>query len=423
MSGKRILYISYFFPPINAIATYRALYQVKYLALNGYKIDVVCGIGGEAIDNGLMKEFAKYENIKVIRIKNFDFIRKIKKLFFGKKNKKFEMSKDERTIDRVIKKLYSKFIPSYTTFPDRVFIWLIKSYFIVKKRMTIYEYDLIYSSFGPPSSHILAYLLKNTKIKWFAEYRDLWSNSHINEQIKILKYFNKFIEKIIIKKSDLLVTVSKNLAKQLKKMYNKKIYIVYNGFEPHKIILNKKKNSKFKILYTGSIYKYKRDPGPLFKAVEILKNENIINKDNFEIKYYGPTPEIFFAKVQKFNILDLVNINGLISHEEILKEQFLADLLLLLEWNHPDAKGILTGKFFEYLYVKKPILFIGYKYSEINAILKYTDSGICLNDYIKIKTFIYSLINKKISFKFKNIERFSRENQTKKIINLIEKYS
>jgi len=426
---KRILYISYFFPPINTIATYRALYTVKYLALSGYKVDVLCGIGDEKnLDNDLIEELKNLDNVNIYRIKNFDFIEKIKNIKNSNINN-INLEKkifNSNTSIRKFKKFYrfflTNFLPSnYKYLPDKYIVWLVKSYFFYKNNLMNNNYDVIISSFGPPSVHILAYLIKKKiNVKWIADYRDLWSNEHLNNQIEILKSFNKVVEKYIVQNANSIVTVSKFLKEQLLSLFSyKNIYVIYNGYEEFNI--KNKNKEKFVISYTGTIYEEKRDPTNLFKAVYKLKQKNIINKNNFEISYAGKDGNKFLSLACTYKVNDLVRDYGVISHKEAVELQFSSDLLLLLEWNDPKAKGVLTGKFFEYLYAKKPILFIGYKYSEINEILELTNSGVNLNDVDEIENFLLQLLNGKKQFKFSNIENFSRKNQTKKLIEIIEK--
>lgn len=422
---KKILYISYFFPPINTIATYRALYTVKYLALNGYKVDVLCGIGDEQnLDNNLSKELKNLKNVNIYRIKNLDIIEKMINYKNKKDNETTENSKSN--LNNKWKNIYrfilTNFLPSnYKYIPDRYFIWLLKSFYFYKKNLISNKYDAIISSFGPPSVHILAYRIKkNCNTVWIADYRDLWSNEHLNNQLKILKFINKLIEKFVVRNANYITTVSNFLVQELKSLFPKHyINVIYNGYESS-TIPNSLKKDKFIVSYTGTIYEGKRDPSNFFKAVLMLKKEGIINKDNFLIYYAGKDGNKFIKLSEKFGIDDLIKNLGLISHKDSINLQVSSDLLLLLEWNNPKAKGVLTGKLFEYLYARKPILFIGYKGSEINDILSYTRSGKCLNDPSEIKNYIIKIMNKEITFNFQNVEEFSRENQTKKFIKLIE---
>jgi hypothetical protein len=110
-----------------------------------------------------------------------------------------------------------------------------------------------------------------------------------------------------------------------------------------------------RFVYTGAVYSGKRDPSPLFEALE--QNEDI--RKSIHVDFYGNDLGYIDFLVKKYNLFDCVHINGSVSREAALKYQQEASVLLLLTWDNPKEKGVLTGKLFEYIGSSKPILLIG----------------------------------------------------------------
>jgi glycosyltransferase involved in cell wall biosynthesis len=299
--------------------------------------------------------------------------------------------------------------------------WVLKSYFLLRKN----HYDIIISTSNPWQSHLIGYLLKKNMVntKWITDFRDLWSINHYSntDHISLSNRIHKFLEKNIIAKSDMITTVSQPLVEDMKKLHNEKeINVIYNGYE--KFYNPKIKSSKkITIVYTGTIYTQKRDPSPLFKAINELLKENKLKEDNIEVLFYGSRLGDLEDIIQESNIsTNIVKVMQEVSREESIKVQQNADLLLLLEWKDAINKGILTGKLFEYMASGTPIISIGPDESfSASKVIKESNTGfICSDNINKIKKV---LLAKNEIFKpnIKYIEQFSREHQARILEEMI----
>ena len=156
------------------------------------------------------------------------------------------------------------------------------------KAINKHKIDLIFSSFSPRMSHIVAYSLHNrTGIPWVADFRDLWTLNHYTIKPEPIQFFDQQIEKKIMKKCDLMITVSNPLAQQLEKFHSKKTIVIPNGFDEEDYMESVSLTKKFTITYTGSIYPGKQDPTPLFKAINELKQEGKISSNDIEVQFFG----------------------------------------------------------------------------------------------------------------------------------------
>jgi len=243
------------------------------------------------------------------------------------------------------------------------------------------KYKILITSYGPIISHEIGIFLKKiygNKIFWIADYRDLMEQNDYSI-IKTSRKLRK-INTFTFENADLIVTISKGLKRVLISQagerglqISKKTIVIYNGFslnEAEKEFNNYKSfnkqshNDKLVIVYTGTIYSNKRDPSPLLKAISFLNDEN---KEQLKIVYAGQNDDVFMSAADNYGVTKFVESFGLISKYRALELQKIASILLLIKGRERED-GIITGKFFEYLRLKKPILVIGDKDIEFNNI-------------------------------------------------------
>lgn len=180
---------------------------------------------------------------------------------------------------------------------------------------------------------------------------------------------------------------------------------------------------KIDIVYTGMIYPGWRDPAPLFLAVNNLIQSNKINKHQVEIHFYGQRQPGLYELVKEKSAESFVKIHGHVSREAALHAQEKAGLLLLLESGEEVAKGVLTGKIFEYMVSGVPILSLGSKEdSAIGEIISETGVGVvCADDVDKIEKSIIQVLQGKVdgiySPNLEAISQYSRKVQAENLLN------
>ncbi len=229
---------------------------------------------------------------------------------------------------------------------------------------------------------------------------------------KWAKLKDKAYEKKVIEHSDQLIVVSNSIkqlmASKSKKINPSKINIVANGFDKDDFKIDDiKKDDSFTISYTGTITKdYPTDS--LIKA---------LIETNSKINFTGQADEL-----TKVNFEDVANFNNHVSHDDIIKVLLKSDLLIIIIPKIENNKGILTGKLFEYLGAKKPILCVGPTNGDAAQIIEECKAGKTFNydDNKGISNFIKSC--KEFNFKIDNNSSivYSRDNLTKQISEIIE---
>jgi len=240
------------------------------------------------------------------------------------------------------------------------------------------DVDAMISSSSPVTCHLIARELKEKhRIPWIADFRDLWTQNHNYSYSRLRKLFEKKFELKTLSTADTLVTASSPITEKMKKLHKgKSIHTITNGFDPDKMS-NGKANltSKFTITYTGQIYP-KQDPSKLLVALKDLISERAIDTNDVDVRFYGPENGLLTRKIEEYGLSAIISQCGIVPREISFEKQRESRLLLLLKWEDPQERGIYTGKIFEYLAAKRPILATGGTDDVVKELLKETNAGI-----------------------------------------------
>jgi hypothetical protein len=431
----KVLIITYFFPPLNSIASLRLYSFAKYLTEFGLNVTVFTT--PKKIDNLNFNDFFVNNGYRVIELS-------IPKAF-----KVISINKIINKIGRITGAYYKN------RFPDDSDRWLKPAVNYLKD----FNFDVVISSYGPYVCHSIALGLKKLgKVKrWIADFRDLFTDSPIYTGIPFFYFIEKKMEQEFLDNSDFVTVVSKSMKNILSLKTKTNIDVIYNGFfeEYFDIIINnnyseffKSKFSKnllqilnnkniIKLVYTGTIYKSQKIVNLLI-AINDLKKEGIINENNFRFILAGSYDII--NDIKKYNLQDIYIYLGLLDFKDSLKLQYLADILLMpleeIKIDHnlknlEKYKGILTGKIFEYLglnlYKLTPIWVIN-KSIDDEKIEILNNSGVAtifFDDINRLKSYLIKAIRNKQEFlseykvNEKFIKQFNRKEQAKKLFNII----
>lgn len=292
-------------------------------------------------------------------------------------------------------------------------------------------FDAIISSSGPPTCHIIAGDLKKIhNIPWIADFRDLWTQNHYFQYSRFRHYFEQKLEVNTLLCADALTTVSQPLLEKLMMLHKgKECHVITNGFDPDNINYGTPLKRKFTITYTGNIYKDYQDPEPLFRALRYLINEKMINPEDIALEFFGNRPLWLIDDLKKYKMDGFIKLFGLISRESAIEKQRQSHLLLLLTWNDSREKGIYTGKIFDYLAARRPILSIGDVSGTVaEQLLKETRSGVHCSTDEDIKQVLINTYNEfkrhnDVSFhgNLSAIDQYSHREMAQKFSRILNK--
>lgn len=427
---KKVLVISYNFPPVGGGRVIRTLKFVKYLPQFNW-IPVVLTVRKPIVpeyDSSLSKDIP--EEAEVIRTRAWQI-----NLLLDK-NKKSEAEKHpfsptlrNKTLIKAIRK-----IRSFIFIPDSRIGWLPftvwSGYQIIRKR----KIDLIYVSGEPFSSFIAGAILnKLTRIPLVLDFRDEWTgfNCIRNEKGRFVCQIEEVLEKFAVKNAEAVISVTPNIIRDFKENYPanlNKFILIPNGYDPSDWgdLTETKERDKFTISYAGTLYE-NRSPETFLEALEEFIVEYPEVKDRLKVIFLGTFDSYVENIIEKYPYPSIIQNRGFVSHQDCLRVLKNSDLLLLIEDKISVANRLYTGKLFEYLGLCRPILALTGEGGIRDIILK-TRSGIVL-DYDDIKgikkaliNFYNEFMNNTSSFRSlrKEIEQYERVKITEKLANVFD---
>lgn len=234
------------------------------------------------------------------------------------------------------------------------------------------DFHAIFSSSGPPSSHIVAARLQHrSRLPWIADYRDLWSDNHWDTRIAPFRYLERRLERRVLRGAALLTTVAPTWAERLRALHRQDVEVLYNGFDPADYPSETRAASQFTLTYVGTLIRPGQNPEPLFKALALLASrpEIDLQRSGFQIRFLGTAPGAVADLAQRYGVAHLVRHLPAVPHTDCLAQQAAATALLFVGWNDP-ATGWLSAKLFEYLGAGRPILAVGPPGGEPSRILR-----------------------------------------------------
>jgi len=324
--------------------------------------------------------------------------------------------------------------------PDSRVFWVNPSYRFLKKYIEKNKIDVIVTTGPPHSMHLIGLKLKQyfkEKIIWVADFRDPWSEIQYYETLKTTKFaFNKIkkLEKKVLINSDIVTTVTPSWANMFRDISKRKIEIIENGYEDslfeHIKIINQPK--RFNIVHTGVMYAT-RNPHNLWNSLRIIKNEIPAFVDLAKIQLIGNLDASVINELKNLDLYDITEIYPPMSHKEVIEYQINAALLLLIidqaKTYISTAKGMITGKIYEYFACQRPILGIGPTDGDAARILGDSEYAkmVDWDDLEGIKNFITNIYQKyingdKLVVDYHQKELYSRKNLALKFNNILLEY-
>jgi len=297
-----------------------------------------------------------------------------------------------------------------------------------------HEIDAIFSSSFPSSPHFVAsWLQRRSGIPWIAEFRDLWALNPHARTTPFFRFLEQKMEKRVMKNSSWLISVSPGWTGQLDEMHHKGVSVIPNGFDEEDYSANVPLMSKFNITYTGNTHPGRLDPSPLFEAVSQLRCEGKVSPANFEIRFFGINLADFIPSlIKKYHLEELAKFYGFVPYRQSIKRQKESTVLLILVRNRRSEKDTCTGKIYGYLGAQRPILATSYPGGAIDSLLGESGTGILTNEVEKIKEILCCWLEewyqsgKIISYWQPNInvvKRYTRKEEARKLAQLLEEVS
>ncbi len=380
---KKVLIVAYLFPPIGGGGVQRALKMAKYLQEFGWEPHVLTVEPQYhvSLDHSLLEQLPP--GVHVHRSKELSLGAPPAVVSSGESKSGNEGSPG--LVSRVKKLVFPtlKKLKKYLLVPDDQILWLP---YAMKKGMQVikdHQIDVIFSTSGPYTNHLVGlYLKRKTETPWIADFRDPWTQNMHRTEIAWREWLEDRLERMVLRESDILLTVTRSFAENFKQKFSeeiRRVEVIHNGFDPedYKELQAVKGDdpSVCSFIYTGIFYK-ERNPRLFLKAIKELLDEGKLEREKIRLKFAGVFDYPGYSEnmdcVRELGLDDLVHVLGHLPHQQALTELKKSDVLLLVGDTAPDSGHYIPGKLFEYMAIGKPILALSLKGESTQIIENYT---------------------------------------------------
>lgn len=424
---KKVLIVTYYWPPAGGPGVQRWLKFVKYLPENGIEPIVYTPENPHYPLKDTSLEAEIPSEIKVLKNAIFEPY-----AFAGILSKKDTKSISSGIIPKEQKQGFLQkfmlFIRGNFFIPDARKFWIKPSVKYLTSYLKEHEIDTIITTGPPHSMHLIGLELKKTLgVKWLADFRDPWTQIGYHSKLRLLPSSRKKheeLEKEVLQSADKIITTSFTTKAEFLSKTDSPVEVITNGYDVEKVE-KLPMDEKFSISHIGSLLSG-RNPENLWQAISELIAENEDFARDFQLKLVGAVGDPVLESIQKCHLEEWLVLKNYVSHSEALQLQKSSQLLLLIEIDSEETKGIIPGKLFEYMVSERPILAVGPVDADIKKIIRETNTGsyFLYTQKGEIKAYIlekYELFKKGELRSYPiGLQQYSRSALAKRLANLIK---
>ncbi len=361
----KVLLISYYYPPYNYGGGQRIFLLNKFLKEH-------------SIDSYILTSFQTNEKNAII-IKDTNFTKTIKQ-------KKYSLRK-------------------YNPLPDGMFLWSYRVMRFIKYNHK--KFDRIIISIPPYSVALFSiFLHKKIREKIIIDIRDSWASSVLQQYANIVyEKWDNFLEGITYKKLNNIVCINSVIADKIVHKYKIKPYIIPNCLNKENIKENSEVKEKI-IFYAGKMDYIRYNKEFFIAWNNIAKNNNLI------FYFVGESIKQNIENIKEFGILERDKTLQLLNNASVG--------LILINFSIKNARETFTSKIFDYILMKKKILYVGPKTLASDFIIK-NNLGISItsNNIKEIEKGIIEIFNKNIKVNGQLINSMDYRNIYSKYLELL----
>lgn len=421
---KRVLIITYYWPPSGGAGVQRWLKFAKYLPEMGWQPVIYTPSNPERpqVDESLMADVpAEAEIITQPIWEPYEAYRSL----LGKKEKitaGFLSEEGPKTWkDRLAAWVRGNFF-----IPDARTFWVGPSVRYLREYLREHPVDAIVTTGPPHSMHLIGQRLKNdTGLPWLADFRDPWTNIDYYHDLNlsaIADRMHREQERKVLTRADAVLTVGHTLGEELKELGARRVEVITNGYDDADVAPETKRRSgRFTLAHIGTFTPSRNCP-EVWQAVKDLIRDDPDFTTDFRLLLVGSVDHGVKQSIIDAGLEPYLEMTGQVPHSEVLRLQREAHALLLPINRTPNAKGILTGKLFEYLATGNPILAIGPTDGDVARILMQTHTGrtIPFGDHRSVYHTLQQWQSNRYRPTAVGVEAFSRKGLTRRLVEVLE---
>lgn len=435
---KRVLIVTYYWPPSGGSGVQRWVKFVKYLPMVGWQPVVYTPENPEltTVDKTLAAEIPpETEVVKSHIFEPYGIYRKLMGSGSSTDLKTLTASDTGKGEVNPIngqkkswKQRLSLFIRGNLFIPDPRVMWVRPSVRFLKRYLEEHPVDAIVTTGPPQSMHLIGLRLsKDTGLPWVADFRDPWTKMFYFKHLGLTPWAEKKhrrLEQSVLDGATRVIAVSPLVQDEFKAMTKTPVELITNGYDEEDFEKDVELDENFNITHTG-LFASDGNPETLWKILARKCEEDEEFRKSLRIRLVGKTDKEITDSIEAAGLGGNLKDFGYQSHETAVREQLNASILILPLRKEPEYRAVLPGKLFEYLASHRPILGIGQTDGVMAHVVEETGSGVVCDwdDEEKIRSWIDSCWEK-----FKNddlkdntsdISRFTRRNLTERLAELL----
>ncbi len=377
---KKVLIISYYWPPSGGISVLRSLKITKYLRQYGWEpiLFIPKNADYPSYDKSNLNDVPK--DLEIIQgriVEPFNIYRFLTGRRRGENVINVLVSNEKK---RGLLHKLSVWIRSNFFIPDARSLWIRPSVRKLEKYLATNHIDAIFSD-GPPhtNTRIACLLSKSSGIPWLADFQDPWTQVDYYQLLSLTKFGHRRhvkMEQEVFKTAGAISIVSQSWKSDLEKIGAKNVSVVPWGFDPDDYRGLSKVDDEFFCFTHSGLLGFDRNPKLFFEVLkEICDTDKLFSK-KLRLRFIGQTDYTVVNELSRLGLKENLILIGNVSRKESLNYISSSPILLLLLNQQPNAKGRIPGKLFEYLAVRRPIVCLGIEKGDSANILKETNAGL-----------------------------------------------
>ena len=434
---KRVLIISYYWPPTGGSGVQRWVKFAKYLPSEGWQPVIYTPENPEqlAVDESLGAEVPEAAEIVKTRIlEPYEMYKKLLRKS-GHSKEAVEVNPVNAQNKSFLQKV-AMWVRGNLFRPDPRCLWIGPSVRFLKNYLKEHPVDLIVSTGPPQSMHMIGRRLAlETGLPWIADFRDPWTKifyfKHLS-MTKATKRWHERMEKKVLDDATCVVAVSPLVQQEFQAMTQTPVELITNGFDEGDFASEKCLEANggpeqpFIITHTG-LFAADGNPTVLWEVLSEKCSKSEEFRKALKINLIGKTDEQIINAITEAGLAENLNNLGYQPHARAIDEQRKASLLILPLRKEPEYKAVLPGKLFEYLASWRPVLGIGQPDGAMSMILNNTKTGIVLDweDRKSIARYIDLCWEKhlagQLTVENADISQFTRRNLTHRMAQLFSR--
>lgn len=370
---RRVLIITYYWPPNGGAGVYRWLKLSKLLPDHGWQPVIYTPSNPEVIadDPGLLKDVrSDIEVVKRPITEPFNLYKR----FTGRSIKeKVQVGFLNEKKQGGWKEDFALWVRSNFFIPDARVWWVRPSVKFLKEYLGKNPVDAIITTGPPHSMHLIGLGLKRALgVKWVADFRDPWTDIDFYAQLKLTRWADakhKRLEGEVLREADRVLAVGWTMASDLEELGAKRVQVITNGYDPGDLpIPAEPVDEEFSLVHVGSLPPTRNAPD-LWLALKRLCDGDPGFASRFRLRLVGPVDHTIMQSILEAGLSGQVQHVGRVSHGEAMQCMQRARVQLLLLNETANVKGILSGKLFEYVSTGRPILCVGPVEGDVSKVL------------------------------------------------------